>query len=459
MNCKKCGAELVEGQPFCPSCGADNRESAGQEPVMYGPEILEEKKKMSGGRIACIVAAVVVMLAVLVSIVMIGMKPSENGNETTAGTTDTTEADPTIPTDGNPGDETCKGTYTVTDEEAKAQNGTVVATWGDRKLTNGQLQVEYWLTVYNFLEYYGSYAYYYFGMDYTQPLDMQATSLGNTWQQLFLSQALQSWQQYVALADAAEKAGYELPEEYRTKLESMEADLEAQAAEYEYESAEAMLQAEMGPGCTLKDYLAYMKTYYTGYLYYLSEGDKLTATEDEINAYFEEHKAEFAEEGVTENYLMYNVRHILLQPSEEGTSATWTEDQWAACLAEAEAMLENWKTGDGTEEGFAKLANEHSADGDGTGGGLYTGLTDDTNFVTEFKEWYLDGSRQVGDTGIVKSVYGYHIMYFSDSYTFAESELLSEKLNKFIESTMAANELVVDYSAIVLGNVDLSDGE
>ena len=79
---------------------------------------------------------------------------------------------PTIPADGNPDDETCKGTYTVTDEEAVANAATVVATIGDHKLTNAQLQAFYWMPVQSFLSSeYGRYMMYYGVLDYTQPLD------------------------------------------------------------------------------------------------------------------------------------------------------------------------------------------------------------------------------------------------------------------------------------------------
>ena len=77
-----------------------------------------------------------------------------------------------MPADGNPEDVTCKGTYTVTDEEALANKDTVVATAGEYQLTNGQLQVYYWMEVQNFLTNYGGYAPY-FGLDYTKPMDTQ----------------------------------------------------------------------------------------------------------------------------------------------------------------------------------------------------------------------------------------------------------------------------------------------
>ena len=32
--------------------------------------------------------------------------------------------------------------------------------------------------------------------------------------------------------------------------------------------------------------------------------------------------------------------------------------------------------------------------------------------VTEFNDWCFDAARQPGDTGIIESTYGYHIMYY-----------------------------------------------
>lgn len=473
MKCKKCQTDLVEGQPFCPACGTDNRELWEQEPQEQetqqepqeqqtqeqetgnaGPEIVDGKK-LSPGKLAAIIAIVVVLLAVLVSVIAFGMQNAKNpGDETTAPN----EAVDTVPADGNPDDETCKGTYTVTDQEAAAQNATVVATWGDEELTSGRLQIEYWMAVYNFLDYYGSYAYYY-GLDYTKPLDVQLSPDGCTWQQLFLAQALDSWHQNQSLAVAAEASGFQLDAERLAELEEIASNLEETAAERGYENAEAMLQSEMGAGCTLKDYLEYLRVNYTGYYYYLQETEKLSVTEDEISAFFQEHKDEYAENGIDEQTKLYDVRHILLQPSETGDNSTWTEDEWEACRAAAQDLLDQWLAGEATEESFASLANEHSVDSDGEDGGLYSGLTEDTNFVEEFKQWYLDESRQAGDYGLVKTVYGYHIMYFSGTdeawYVYSEADAMQEKKNQIILDAMDAYPLEVDYSAIVLGYVSL----
>lgn len=116
------------------------------------------------------------------------------------------------------------------------------------------------------------------------------------------------------------------------------------------------------------------------------------------------------------NFGMSNVRHILVTP-EGGTydSATgltnYTDEEKATAKAEAEALLNEWKSGDATEDSFAALANEKSDDGDGTTGGLYTEINPSTNFVTNFKNWAL-ADHEVGDTEIVETEFGYHIMYY-----------------------------------------------
>ena len=58
--------------------------------------------------------------------------------------------------------------------------------------------------------------------------------------------------------------------------------------------------------------------------------------------------------------------------------------------------------------------------------------------MTEFNDWCFDASRKPGDTGIVKTSYGYHVMYFvsqTDTYyyrTVAEQELRYEDYNDYI---------------------------
>ena len=101
-----------------------------------------------------------------------------------------------------------------------------------------------------------------------------------------------------------------------------------------------------------------------------------------------------------------DVRHLLV-PFDDYGSAEEAE-------ARAEELLRQWKEGAANEAYFAELANEFSTDGgSNTNGGLYENLNSSTSFVEPFKEWYLDPARRPGDTGIVETEYGYHIMFFS----------------------------------------------
>ena len=110
-----------------------------------------------------------------------------------------------------------------------------------------------------------------------------------------------------------------------------------------------------------------------------------------------------------------NVRHILIAPeTDDDKSATdATEDQWKAAYSKAEEILNNWKSGDATEDSFAALAKENTADtGSKDNGGLYEAVIPG-QMVNTFSAWCFDNSRKTGDTGIVRSTYGYHIMYFA----------------------------------------------
>ncbi len=131
-------------------------------------------------------------------------------------------------------------------------------------------------------------------------------------------------------------------------------------------------------------------------------------------------------------FALANVRHILVS-FEGGTynSTTgaydYTDVEKAAAWSEAEAILNEWKSGDATEESFAALANEKSDDGDGTTGGLYEDIHPG-QMVAAFEDWCFD-AHEVGDTGIVETEYGCHIMFYSgDSETTYRDHLITEEL-------------------------------
>ena len=111
-----------------------------------------------------------------------------------------------------------------------------------------------------------------------------------------------------------------------------------------------------------------------------------------------------------------DVRHILIMPeggtkSEDGKTTVYSDAEWEACRQKAQAVYDAYLNGEKTEERFSDLAKEHSKDGNADEGGIYTDVMKDY-MVEEFDAWIFDEGRQPGDTGLVKTQYGYHVMYF-----------------------------------------------
>ena len=118
-----------------------------------------------------------------------------------------------------------------------------------------------------------------------------------------------------------------------------------------------------------------------------------------------------------DEYPTIDVRHILIQPAagelSEGDEG-YEEEQAqlnADAKAKAEDILAQWQAGEATEDSFAALAMENSSDGSKYDGGLYTQVYQG-QMVTAFNDWCFDASRQPGDTAVVETTYGYHVMYF-----------------------------------------------
>lgn len=109
-----------------------------------------------------------------------------------------------------------------------------------------------------------------------------------------------------------------------------------------------------------------------------------------------------------DNFKPYSVRHILIRNPEEEDDARTDEE----LKKEAEAILQEFLDGDRTEASFVKLVVAYSEDpGSKATGGLYEDVSAGS-MVSEFEQWCVEDGRKKSDTGIVKTDYGYHIMYF-----------------------------------------------
>ena len=507
-KCHYCGEEFDEELTVCPACGKEQPENVpvpgeaeaspdtAQEaaaevavPVeaaqnasestpaadaQSAPEAAPVKKGVASASAIALGAAIVLLLAAILAVLILNGKdtavqPEALASEAATQTAESTEAaettEATIPADGNPDDVTCKGSYTVSDEEVKAANGEAVATAGDSTLTNGQLQILYWRSVQNFYAQYGTYAQY-FGLDHTQSMDTQVCGVadGLTWEQYFLQDALNNWTIFEAVAQQAREAGFQMSDENREQMNTMEEGLLETATNNGFTDITAMIARNFGAGATLEDYKSFWEMYFLSSDYYNEITGSFAPTAEEIAEYFNTHEAEYADNGLDKTTSSVDVRHILILPEgatiETVTTEEFSDEAWAAGEQKAQEILDQWLSGDKTEDSFATLANENAADtGSNTNGGLYSGVTEG-QMVEAFNDWCFDSSRQGGDYGIVKTQYGYHIMYFCGSQLLwesqAESDLLAQLSNDFINNAVKAADVKIDYSAIKLGFVDMT---
>jgi len=151
----------------------------------------------------------------------------------------------------------------------------------------------------------------------------------------------------------------------------------------------------------------------------------------------------------------YSVRHILITPSSqedenvaqtaEESASKLTDEDWANAEKKAQDLLDEFNQGDKSEYSFALLAENNSDDVASTSnssteyfGGLFE-TTKLDSMVPEFEEWATDDSRKYGDTGIIKSDYGYHIMFYVDNRPEYQSRIITDmreaKIDDLIENS------------------------
>lgn len=185
------------------------------------------------------------------------------------------------------------------------------------------------------------------------------------------------------------------------------------------------------------------KKYYidesAGYIYIVLKTSKASVEEDET----------------------YTVRHILVAPESGSNSSSstsekteYTDEQWAAAKKKADSILAKFNKTDKSEYEFAKLAEQYSTDSASTSsgsndsfGGLYESVTLG-QMVPDFEKWSIDDSRKYGDTGIVKSDYGYHIMFFINDCPEYQSKIIAQIKSDRLSNMIDKSEVKVHENAI-----------
>ena len=331
----------------------------------------------------------------------------------------------------------------------------VIASCEGYSITSRDAQIYFCMQFYGFMNNYGSFASMY-GLDASQPLSEQMSSSGGdlNWEQYFLMAGLDDFHSFAALATKAAAEGYTMLEGEAKQLSDVRDGLKERYAAYGYDSADAYVQANFGSSVRYEDYVRYLELYFYAMSYQNSIYQGIQATEEEINEFFETHPDLF--QNVEKDKTNINVRHILITyETEEGAS----EEAVSAAKNEAEKkaldLLAEYKK-DPTEEHFAELATQNTADpGSKETGGLYEEVYPG-QMVQPFNDWCFDPARKPGDTGIVETSYGFHVMYFvstSENYywkTESEKYVRSDRMMDYMDELLKQHPMTTDYENLFL---------
>ena len=138
-----------------------------------------------------------------------------------------------------------------------------------------------------------------------------------------------------------------------------------------------------------------------------------------------------------------DVAHILVSFDDYKAGTTITDEEKANAKAEADKILADYLAGEKTQAAFEKLGEEKTADSNV----VYEGVTKG-QMVEEFENWIFDEARTVGETGIVETTYGYHVMYFiGDGKLAWENTAHSGVLNDLFTEWVETNATTYNYTA------------
>lgn len=306
----------------------------------------------------------------------------------------------------------------------------VVARLEDKVLTNDELQFWYGAEIAQYRRQHTD-----SGPDFTRPLDAQpCPGSDSSWQAYFLQAALNRWHTASALLCHSRENPLPLEETYRGNPELLSKYMEEMPVSkllYGYDPyyrpntlhqdfLENLAQEFSGAQLEMARTLNY------GYMYFTTLTYQLEPVASEAGS---EARVRF--------------RHILLYPETGEDTA----------IQKAADLLKTWQTGRNfSESTFAQLASQYSQDtASAKSGGLYTALT--RNQIPEsLAQWCFDDQRQEGDTALIPTDEGVHLLYFSgwESDPELRQALQQQAQTELLHHIRSIYPMTVDYDTVAL---------
>ena len=278
---------------------------------------------------------------------------------------------------------------------------------GDQHYTPAQVEFYYYSALSN------EYMYSMYGMsDFdssTDPAEQtystnEETGEVTTYHDYFLEQAKERLVELTALLNGAKADNFTMTDEGRANVQENLASLNKAWAEKGYSSRASYLRAVYGPYMTYARYKQCVQDAQLASDYYTAHGESLTYTDEEIQAYYDEHADELDTIGYA--YLFYN-GEAAETTDEDGNTVDPTEEETEAAMAAAketaDAAAAAWESGSTFDE-VSETYEPSSSNGDATALG--------SNLSATYSEWLLEEGRQANDTTVIEASNGYYVVRF-----------------------------------------------
>jgi len=259
-----------------------------------------------------------------------------------------------------------------------------------------------------------------------------------TWGDYIKASALKQLQDTYILASYATDAGLALTASDQSTIDSFYTSVQTYADTASM-TLDEYLTTMYGDQCSKAALDSVISRYLLAGGYMSSLEKAYTFTDEEMQTFYTANKDSY------ENTDLPVVRHILfLAPTAADGYTDATADELAAAKALAESTLASIKS----YEDMVTIGDADFTAGTAYESAEYTVAAG--AMTATFEDWSYDAARKPGDTGIVQSEYGYHVMYFvktqKDWTEDAISSLTSDKYNAYIAEQEALPQFVLTAS-------------
>ena len=451
------------------------------------------KNSILGTLLLCILT-IVLALSLVLSVLYRMEHPKQAYSELSPLPTlpETVWPESVVAPDGRADSLLCLDSYSAPLGSAKSGSSVTVAAIKDAELTGDMLQIYYLNAIRSYLL-----SNQEPRPDLSKPLEQQLCPLEDeelSWQHYFLQKAIDNWQTEALLLQAAQEPRIIQEEAYKPNetddlhgkyvaadlpvndflyadkpcytpnsmhqayLDGLQEQMEQLARQQGFRDLEDY--AENVLGVSGKTLVEAARQYNTAYMFFTEESYDIQVTEEEIDSYLSSPQAKSLTGSSSDTV---SIRHILLIPtggtvSEDGTVKAG-KAKWKDCQQKAQEILRDWKQNYlanvmGKDAYFAQKASQLSADeGSRNNGGLYENLQKG-QLIDVLDQWCFDESRKEGDSAVIRSKLGYHVVFFrsrNDALREEARRVLTrqKQLERFLERK-EETPMKVNYSIIQL---------